>query len=165
MECARFAGALLFLEVEKMKKLLLFVLCFIISLSFVACGEKADGEDDRHEHKWGEWTESSLGGDTCESKLYFSTCYECGDIKWKQGVESDHVLSSEFFYDNEKHWRECSRCDKVESNEHQINTVTNECAVCGYIDETEGLYYTLKSDGTYEATACRGDSEFVVIPS
>ncbi|MBO5907840.1 MAG: leucine-rich repeat domain-containing protein [Clostridia bacterium] len=114
-------------------------------------------------HSFGEWTLSSSGGETCESKLYFRLCPSCSDIEWKQGSYEDHLWSTVTVeptckaqgYDE----KTCSKCGAIEkvnytdvvdhAFENYLSNNNATCiadgtktSMCNWCDETDTVVET-----------------------
>ena len=42
------------------------------------------------DHVLGKWNPYGETGSSCDSKMYFAVCSECGESKWREGTEYDH---------------------------------------------------------------------------
>ena len=61
----------------------------------------------------------------------------------------EHKYSSEWSYDDSKHWH-ASICEHDLKDEEADHTIENgQCTVCGYKEPTQGVSYTLSDDSTY----------------
>ena len=61
----------------------------------------------------------------------------------------EHKFSSEWSYDDSKHWH-ASICEHDLKDEEADHTIENgQCTVCGYKEPTQGVSYTLSDDSTY----------------
>ena len=61
----------------------------------------------------------------------------------------EHKYSSEWSYDDSKHWH-ASTCEHDLKDEEADHTIENgQCTVCGYKEPTQGVSYTLSDDSTY----------------
>lgn len=181
-----------------MRKILSKALALAVSVTTVftavACKEdpqESQGSESQesHAHDFSEW-KAIEGIIDCEGGLLYRICSECGKTEERGGMYEDHVWATEYSYDGEYHWLDCTACREVkdkdnhtayghdetyhwlncevcdEVKEKTVHTYNGEgiCTGCGNLTATEGVVYTLSSDGTYATvTGYEGGEPCVVI--
>ncbi len=106
--------------------------------------------DEKDIHYFGEWEKQSESEESCEMDRFARTCSDCGAVEYKFGGFENHTFETEYSSDNSFHWYACERCDTVtKSEEHEFDE-TDYCTICNALRApTEGLIYSLSSDGAY----------------
>ncbi|MBQ2794186.1 MAG: leucine-rich repeat protein, partial [Clostridia bacterium] len=105
-------------------------------------------QSEAHTHTWGALQDfEGNDGRQCQSRIYFQVCSECFEIKWIYGKESDHILSTEYSYDNGTHWLTCERCSAFVAHESHTSDDGVSCKICSYLmSPTEGIVYTVNQN-------------------
>ena len=116
-------------------------------------------------HNYGKWTVTK--DSTCsEYGTKERTCVDCGNKDYETIEKKAHTYGA-WQYDDVYHWRICTKCNEASTkSKHMINS-EKECSVCGYLQPSNGLAFTLNSDGKSYAVSGIGtctDSE-IIIPS
>ncbi|MCD7728427.1 MAG: leucine-rich repeat domain-containing protein [Clostridia bacterium] len=115
---------------------------------------------------------------TTDGNIEYWYCSDCGKYFSDEAatkeitlaetvVTGGHAYGTTYSYDQNTHWLECSGCgDKKDETAHSFDGYT--CTVCGYaMTPSEGLSYTISTDGSYYTVSGIGTCEDtdIVIPS
>ncbi|MDE7086873.1 MAG: hypothetical protein K2O67_01640, partial [Clostridia bacterium] len=103
------------------------------------CGVKGSEED----HTWDSGTVTEQPSCTKAGKKLL-TCTTCQKTKTEDVPKSEHTYSSEWKYDANNHWHECSVCNAVQPNSTMAHSGgTADCenkAECGICNQAYGEY-------------------------
>ena len=47
---------------------------------------------EEHIHSFGEWVETTEATTYCEDKRFYAQCSDCGEVKYRYGLEKDHTI-------------------------------------------------------------------------